>query len=71
TKGLLTEKGFEVEGSLLEGQIFDALMKYKENSGVDMLVMGAFSHSKLASVFLGSNTLKMIEHTAIPMIVLR
>jgi nucleotide-binding universal stress UspA family protein len=36
-----------------------------------MLVMGAFSHSKLASVFLGSNTLKMIEQTALPMIVLR
>lgn len=71
TKDLLTNKGFEVKASLLEGQIFDALMNYKENSGVDMLVMGAFSHSKLASVFLGSNTLKMIEQTALPMIVLR
>lgn len=71
TKDLLTKKGFDVKASLLEGHIFDALMKYKEDSGVGMLVMGAFSHSKLASVFLGSNTLKMIEHTAIPMIVLR
>lgn len=71
TKDLLTSKGFEVKASLLEGRIFDTLMKYKEDSGVDMLVMGAFSHSKLASVFLGSNTLKMIEYTAVPMIVLR
>lgn len=71
TKNLLTEKGFDVKAELLEGNIFDVLMKYKEDSGVDMLVMGAFSHSKLASVFLGSNTLKMIENTALPMIVLR
>lgn len=71
TKDLLTNKGFEVKASLLEGPIFDALMNYKENSGVDMLVMGAFSHSKLASVFLGSNTLKMIEQTALPLIILR
>lgn len=71
TKELLENKGFEVKACFLEGQIFDALMKYKEASGVDMLVMGAFSHSKLASVFLGSNTLKMIEQTALPMIVLR
>jgi nucleotide-binding universal stress UspA family protein len=71
TKELLENKGFEVKACFLEGKIFDALMKYKETSGVDMLVMGAFSHSKLASVFLGSNTLKMIEQTALPMIVLR
>lgn len=71
TESLLIEKGFEVKASLLEGSIFDSLMKYKENNDVDMLVMGAFSHSKLASVFLGSNTLKMIEHTSAPMIILR
>jgi nucleotide-binding universal stress UspA family protein len=71
TELLLKEKGFEVKASLLEGHIFDSLMTYKETSGVDMLVMGAFSHSKLASVFLGSNTLKMIEHTSISMIILR
>nr|WP_275070217.1 universal stress protein [Providencia sp. G1(2023)] len=71
TKELLTNSGFEVKASLLEGKIFDALMKYKESSGVNMLVMGAFSHSKLASIFLGSNTMEMIEQTEIPMIVLR
>lgn len=71
TKALLVDKGFEVKARLLEGKIFDALMEYKENSGVDMLVMGAFSHSKLTSIFLGSNTLKMIEQTTLPMIVLR
>lgn len=71
TAKLLQESGFTVEMSLLEGNIFDALTQYKETNAVDMLVMGAFSRSKLATVFLGSNTLKMIERTQLPMIVLR
>jgi len=34
-------------------------------------VMGAFSRSKIAQVFLGSNTLKMMEKTNLPMVILR
>ncbi len=71
TEKLLQDHGFTVKTSLLDGNIFDALKHYKENNPVDMLVMGAFSHSKLATVFLGSNTLKMIERTQLPLIVLR
>lgn len=71
TKHMLIEHGFNVQASLLEGDIFNALMEYKETNHVDMLVMGAFSHSRLASVFLGSNTLKMIENTHLPLVILR
>jgi nucleotide-binding universal stress UspA family protein len=71
TEALLKQNGFTVNAQLLSGAIFDTLMDYKRRSGVDLFVMGAFSHSKLATVFLGSNTLKMIEQTSIPMIVLR
>ncbi|OEF23657.1 universal stress protein [Vibrio rumoiensis] len=71
TEALLIERGFEVKSSLLEGNIFDSLMDYKRDNEVEMLVMGAFSHSKLSQVFLGSNTLKMIEHTHIPLVILR
>ncbi|WP_191603366.1 universal stress protein [Marinomonas algicola] len=71
TEALLTENGFDVKSSMLEGNIFDSLMEYKIKSSVDMLVMGAFSHSKIAHVFLGSNTLKMIENTNLPLVILR
>lgn len=71
TEALLVEHGFEIKSSFMEGNIFNALMEYKKDHDVDMLVMGAFSRSKLATVFLGSNTLKMIEHTHLPLVVLR
>lgn len=71
TESLLTESGFEVKTSFLEGNIFSSLMDYKANNNVEMLVMGAFSRSKLAQAFLGSNTLKMIENTQLPLVILR
>lgn len=71
TESMLKESGFEVKSTFLEGNIFNSLMDYKSNNSVEMLVMGAFSHSKLAHAFLGSNTLKMIENTHLPMVILR
>lgn len=71
TEKLLCENGFDVKSSFLEGNIFDSLMDYKTQNNVEMLVTGAFSHSKLAHAFLGSNTLKMIENTQLPLVILR
>tara|TARA_R110001583_G_scaffold39134_9_gene125714 strand:- start:2736 stop:3587 length:852 start_codon:yes stop_codon:yes gene_type:complete len=71
TEAMLIESGFEVKSSFLEGKIFNSLMDYKANNEVEMLIMGAFSHSKLAQAFLGSNTLKMIENTLLPLVILR
>ena len=71
TEALLIESGFEVKSSILEGNIFSSLMAYKTKNKIAMLVMGAFSHSEIAHAFLGSNTLKMIENTLLPLVILR
>ncbi|MDX2465120.1 MAG: universal stress protein [Porticoccus sp.] len=71
TESMLVESGFEVKSSLLEGNIFSSLMDYKSKNNVEMLVMGAFSRSKIAQAFLGSNTLKMLENTHLPLVILR
>tara|TARA_R110002072_G_scaffold1780_3_gene14629 strand:- start:27230 stop:28081 length:852 start_codon:yes stop_codon:yes gene_type:complete len=71
TESMLVESGFDVKSTLLEGGIFKALTDYKANNDVDMLVMGAFSRSKIAHAFLGSNTHKMLESTHLPLLVLR
>ena len=67
----LTTGGFTVKASFLTGNIFTSLMDYQAQNDVDLLVMGAFSHSKLASIFLGSNTLRMLENTQLPLVILR
>jgi len=71
TETMLKDSGFDVKSSFMEGNIFNSLMDYKAKNSVDMLVMGAFSHSKLVHAFLGSNTLKMIENTNLPLVILR
>jgi nucleotide-binding universal stress UspA family protein len=67
----LEEKGFNVTVSFIEGNIHESLMEYKETHNIGLIVMGAFGHSKLRQFFLGSNTLKMLERSKVPMVVLR
>ncbi|WP_350585783.1 universal stress protein [Pseudoalteromonas sp. RB2-MNA-CIBAN-0110] len=67
----LSSMGFEVSASFLEGNIFDSLMQYKEQNNIDLIVMGAFGHSKLRQFFVGSNTIKMLENNDVPVIILK
>jgi nucleotide-binding universal stress UspA family protein len=70
-KQLLESKGFKVTASFLEGDIHQSLMDYKTKNNVELVVIGAFGHSKLRQFFVGSNTMKMLEHSTTPLIVLR
>ena len=71
TEALLQDNGFNVQASLLEGPIFASLQQYKQEHEIELHVMGAFSRSKLATVFLGSNTLKMLEQSNTPLLIMR
>ncbi len=55
----------------LEGDIFKQLITYQQENTVDMLVMGAFSGSRIRQFFIGSNTLKMLEISDIPILVVK
>jgi nucleotide-binding universal stress UspA family protein len=46
-------------------------MEYKQKHDIGLIVMGAFGHSKFRQFFLGSNTMKMLERSKVPMVVLR
>ncbi|TDO99093.1 universal stress protein [Marinomonas balearica] len=70
-KNLLTSEGFEVEATLLNGDIYPTLMEYKKENNIELLVMGAYAHSKVRQFFVGSNTNKMIAESEIPLLILR
>ena len=67
----LQGEGFNVTAALLDGPVFDSLQSYKAQHDIELMVMGAFSHSKVRHLFLGSNTLRMIARADTPLIVLR
>lgn len=57
----LREQGFDVKAEFIEGEIFASLDDYKMRNNIELIVMGAFGHSKIRQFFLGSNTLRTIE----------
>lgn len=67
----LAERGLNVTTAFLKGNINEELLKYQEANNIELMVMGAFGHSRLRQLFVGSNTLKMLETTDIPLVVLR
>jgi nucleotide-binding universal stress UspA family protein len=71
-KTQLGQAGFDVQTAILPGDVKTALCNYRDQHDVDMLVMGAYGHSKIRQFFVGSTTTKMIQHTShIPLLLLR
>lgn len=67
----LLDGGFSVTATYLEGDIFKQLLAYQQNHAIDMLVMGAFAGTRLRQFFIGSNTLKMLEKSTLPILIVK
>jgi len=68
---LLKAGGITVTTAALPGQPDQVIAKYVEESAIDLLVMGAYSHSRLRSLFIGSTTTETIRNCLIPVLVYR
>lgn len=55
----------------LRGDSVQALLTYQKENAIDLIAMGAFSHSRIRDVLLGSFTSKMIFSTPKPLLLLR
>jgi nucleotide-binding universal stress UspA family protein len=77
TKGLidahamLKAAGIKAETSVLPGQPEAALGKLVEEAQFDMLVMGAYGHSRIRSLIIGSTTTAMIRACKVPVVLMR
>lgn len=70
-KALLKAAGIEAESSVLPGQPETALGKLVEEAKFDMLVMGAYGHSRIRSLIIGSTTTEMIRSCKVPVVLIR
>jgi nucleotide-binding universal stress UspA family protein len=70
-KAMLNAAGVEVETSILPGQPDMALAKLVEEARFDMLVMGAYGHSRIRSLIIGSTTTAMIRACKVPVVLIR
>ena len=70
-KAMLKAAGIEAETSVLPGQPETALAKLVEEAQFDMLVMGAYGHSRIRSLIIGSTTTAMIRACKVPVVLMR
>lgn len=68
---VLSKAGFEVTGTIIPGDADTALAEYQERENIDLLVMGAYGHSRIRHLILGSTTTAMIKRTRVSLLVLR
>lgn len=70
-KKLQTADSIEVISAKLAGKAEQELCAYQQQHNIDLTVMGAFSHTRLHDMLLGSFTHKMLINSKIPLLLLR
>ncbi len=64
--------GFAIEAHHLSvSDAVDRLLIFQKQNAVDIIVIGAYGHSKLQQLFIGSTTTKIISKTLSPIILVR
>ena len=68
---LLRSGGYTVEADIEPGQADAVIARRVESDGIDLLVMGAYGHSRIRHLIIGSTTTEMIRSCKIPVVLLR
>lgn len=67
----LEQAGFAVTSSILQGQPEDTLEQYAKVQQIDLMVMGAYGHSRIRQLVLGSTTQAVLQRARVAVLVLR
>lgn len=67
----LTQAGFTVTADILAGDVEQTLLNEVVMRRADMLVMGAYGHSRIRQMLVGSTTSNLIRQTRVPLLLLR
>jgi nucleotide-binding universal stress UspA family protein len=67
----LQSTGMTVQTAVIQGQPETALGQTVESDGFDMVVMGAYGHSRIRSLIIGSTTTEMIRSCKVPVLLVR
>ncbi len=63
--------GYEVETEHLSGTPEDIIADYVKKRSVDLLVMGAYGHSRIRQLIVGSTTTQMVRTCLVPVLMFR
>lgn len=67
----LQTAGHQTESDIRVGEVEEALRAYQQEKEIDLLVMGAYGHSKIRHLLVGSTTTAMLRNAKLPVLILR
>lgn len=68
---ILEAVGFHVTRAVLVGDVIATLTKYQADNSIDLMVMGAYGHSRIRQFLVGSNTTRMLSASTVSLLLLR
>jgi nucleotide-binding universal stress UspA family protein len=70
-QALLNAAGIEAHTRIVSGQPENELGKLVDDEGFGMVVMGAYGHSRIRSLVIGSTTTEMVRSCKVPVVLMR
>ena len=67
----LEKAGIQAKSEWIVGDVAAEIARYAKKKDIDLIVMGSHGHGALASLALGSVTMKVMASTDIPVLVIR
>lgn len=67
----LGQAGFEVPVHIEAGEVERVLCAYRKAQDIDVIVMGAYGHSRIRHLFVGSTTTRTVLNANVPVLLLR
>ncbi len=68
---LLRDAGLDVVIEYRYGNVAENILDYQNKHQIQLIVLGAFSHSKIHQFFLGSVTTTIFRHVSVPLLVVK
>lgn len=69
--GQLRGAGYAVDADILPGAPDEVIAREVEGDGIDLLVMGAYGHSRIRRLMIGSTTSAMVRSCKVPVLMFR
>lgn len=67
----LEDAGIEAPTAILPGESESVLRQYQQDNGIDLIIMGAYGHSRIRQFLIGSTTTAMLRQSVVPVLLLR
>jgi nucleotide-binding universal stress UspA family protein len=68
---ILQQARFETPVAILPGEPESVLSTYQKEHDIDLMIMGAYGHSRIRHLLVGSTTTAMLRKSTIPLLLLR